>query len=163
MPLDRRGSRSRTRSTPLPHLSARWFDIDFTQVVGDASSNGTPQSNRHSIADHSTNWCELDRLARCYEFIVTGKALKNGCLSQRYRPILLRMTEPTIAIPVTLSRHRRGRFVPLHAAIDTRIGTTGVLLMAVGHESGRPISPRAARPGGANSRHILGRQGWGHV
>ena len=83
------------------------------------------------------------------------------------------MAESAVSEPVELGRDSRRRFIPLHPAVDTGIGSTGVLDVAFGSQFLRPVSPGTARyrslhaeeinlrqPAGLVKRIGLGRLAW---
>src|SRR5450830_965396 len=73
------------------------------------------------------------------------------------------MSETAVAVPEALRGDRWGGAIPLHAAIDTRIGCTRALLVAARLQLRRPIAPGSARSRSLDSGHIQCTQRRSHV
>ena len=62
--------------------------------------NCTRQRYRNRVADHAPYALEEDRTVLACERVVVREGLEDRTFTKRNRPILLRMTEATVAEPV---------------------------------------------------------------
>src|SRR5690606_29086197 len=91
------------------------------EMPQDAPADDPPQSDGHRVADQAAQALEMDRRTLWDEGVVLRETLQDRSFAQRQRPILLGVSEATVAETVELGGEGRGGFVPNHAAIDTGV------------------------------------------